>query len=111
MVMDTVHTYIVRGHAQITRHQDWKSDGQTVVGERRRLRDNHSDDESEAIVLVIMALICSRNPIRIGLITSSVASFVELQSTGPFLSWFYLIVTVAVILLRLLPISKRVSSC
>jgi hypothetical protein len=25
-----------------------------------------------------------RNPIRIGFITSSVASFVELQSTGPF---------------------------
>jgi hypothetical protein len=31
-----------------------------------------------------MALICSRNPIRIGLFVSSVASFVELQSTGPF---------------------------
>jgi hypothetical protein len=33
---------------------------------------------------VIMALICSRNPIRIGLFVSSVASFVELQSTDPF---------------------------
>jgi hypothetical protein len=33
---------------------------------------------------VIMALICSWNPIRIGLFVSSVASLVELQSTGPF---------------------------
>jgi hypothetical protein len=31
-----------------------------------------------------MALICSRNPIRIGLFVSSIASLVELQSTGPF---------------------------
>jgi hypothetical protein len=31
-----------------------------------------------------MALICSRNPIRIGLFVSSVASLVQLQSTGPF---------------------------
>jgi hypothetical protein len=31
-----------------------------------------------------VALICSRNPIRIGLFVSSVASLVELQSTGPF---------------------------
>jgi hypothetical protein len=49
---------------------------------------------------------CSRNPIRIGLIICSVASFVELQSTYPFClgSSCYS----CCILVRMLPISKRV---
>jgi hypothetical protein len=40
---------------------------------------------------------CSQNPIGIGLFVCPVASVVKLQSTGP-LSWFVLVVTVAVCL-------------